>query len=91
MVLEAFFCIVLSFWAISAFMKSLEKNKRVRDNYKANHPPIKYKEVTPEELAEQLASEQARVERDKDVNELRKQGYTDELIAVILPTIRNGQ
>lgn len=29
--------------------------------------------------------------REKEVEELRKQGYDDELIAVIIPTINNGQ
>ena len=30
-------------------------------------------------------------ERKKEIEHLRRQGYTDELIAVILPTINNGQ
>lgn len=30
-------------------------------------------------------------QKQRDIEELRKQGYTDELIAVILPTIYNGE
>lgn len=30
-------------------------------------------------------------QRQKDIAELKRQGYTDELIAIIIPTINNGQ
>ena len=37
---------------------------------------------------EKVRSEKARA---KDIEDLKRQGYTDELIAVIIPTINNGQ
>lgn len=47
--------------------------------------------VSPEDLEAERALKEAQKQRDRDIAELRKQGYTDELIAAIIPTINNGQ
>lgn len=41
--------------------------------------------------AEEKERMKADKKREKDIADLKKQGYTDELIAVIIPTINNGQ
>jgi len=46
---------------------------------------------TQEEKEAARAARQAEAQREKDIAELKKQGFTDELIATIIPTINNGQ
>ena len=47
--------------------------------------------MTSGEKAKIKAKKRVENERKKEIEHLRRQGYTDELIAVILPTINNGQ
>lgn len=44
-----------------------------------------------EEKEARQAAIRAERQREKDIAELKKQGFTDELIATIIPTINNGQ
>ena len=86
--MDAFFCITLSILVLRYWWK--------------HHPPKASKPEPPQEFdldklkkvesytIERRKREEANKQREKDVAELRKQGYTDELIATILPTINNG-
>lgn len=47
--------------------------------------------MTSGERAKIKAKKKVEDERKKEIEYLRRRGYTDELIAVILPTINNGQ
>ena len=47
--------------------------------------------LTKEEKEAEKTRKDIEKQKEKEINELRKQGYTDELIAVIIPTINNGQ
>ena len=64
-----------------------EKQKEVVERYSA----IFSAPLTEAEKKEMQAKKKAEREREAEKERLRKQGYTDELIAVILPTINNGQ
>lgn len=101
--MDAFWGITLSVIAISMFWKRerIKKEDRRYDRQKAAEKIEKQKQqkvidkyasifagpLTSEEKAEVRAEK----ERELEIEQLRKQGYTDELIAVILPTINNGQ
>ena len=105
--MDAFWGITLSVIAISWFWKrerikqedkryikskqdediEKEKQRQVIEHY----APIFAGPMTKEEKAELAAKNKAEKERTEEEARLRKQGYTDELIAVILPTINNGQ
>lgn len=81
--INAFWCIVLSTLVLWWFIKD-QKRRRESAVPKTSHyvpeaPPVNETEE------ERLRREQ----RERDIRDLRKQGYTDELIAVILPTINN--
>ena len=47
--------------------------------------------LTEEEAKELEFNKEAEKQRNRDIAELRKQGFDDKMIAVILPTINNGQ
>lgn len=48
-----------------------------------------YTNIPPDDAPISKLSEDK--QREKDIADLKKQGYTDELIAVILPVINDGQ
>lgn len=47
--------------------------------------------LTQEEKEAERVRKAEEKQREKDIEDLRKQGFTDELIATIIPTINNGQ
>jgi hypothetical protein len=77
--MDMFFCITLSVLALSWWWK--------------RHTPMSGQRPSKKETHEGglTVEEEVKRRREKDIAELKKQGYTDELIAVILPTINNGQ
>lgn len=102
--MEAFFCIVLSYFVLRAFIKS-ERNKKLdrlerqekikeyqrkeREKLRKNKPKVRIEKapLTAEEIAEAEIEKQ----KQRDIEELRKQGYTDDIITMIIPTINNGE
>lgn len=80
MPIDAFFCIVLSAIVIRWWWKHGDHAKR-KERQRL------------EKLSEQMSpAERSRfLQRQHEEEELRKQGYSDELIAIILPTIDNGR
>lgn len=47
--------------------------------------------LTPEESEAEKARKAEERQREKDIEDLRRQGFTEELITTIIPTINNGQ
>lgn len=72
---NVFWCITLSTIVLVLFYKHL-RNKAARE--KAWSKPEEKRSYTADQ-------------RQAEYDELKKKGYDDELIAVILPTINNGQ
>lgn len=105
--MDPFWCITLSVITVSTVFKrernkrkekkaELEKIDRRIEAEKEQAVIEQYRAVfsvpeTVEEKEARKAAKQAQEQHDKDVAELRKQGFTDELIATIIPTINNGQ
>ena len=97
--MDAFWGITLSVIAISWFWKRerIKKEDRRYDRQKAAEKIEKQRQqevidkYTPIFAGPLTAKKKAEREREQETKRLRKQGYTDELIAVILPTINNGQ
>lgn len=86
--MDAFFCITLSMIVLGAAWKSHRRTISRRSKDKAI--AVRYSaDVDKELLAADRAAKEAKKQREKDVAELRKQGFTDEIIATILPTINN--
>lgn len=88
--MEAFLCITLSIIVLRSWWKNRNKNDYFNfdERYAATFD-------MPEPSTAEKESEKLRVEverrKAKDIEDLKKQGYTDELIAVILPTINDGK
>ena len=79
--MDAFWCILLSILVLSAFIKGQVRRKEEKAS-----------KIERAQSAERVYSRKTvKTQEDKDIEELRKQGYTDELIAVILPTINNDK
>lgn len=103
--MELFWCIVLSTIVLRYWWKRNKPDLWEDDKEKIKEAPSLNLEAAKEMQKEAkdkavLAEAQAKLEKeqkqkqlqyDRDVAQLRKQGYTDELIAVIMPTINNGQ
>ena len=77
---DAFWCITLGFWAIRSWWKH-RPSKMVEDE-----PPAK-NETTKEEKVQKEVEDR----RKQEIDELRKQGYSDKVIAIILPQLYDGQ
>lgn len=78
--MDAFWCITLSVVLIRMWWKHQAGKPliNIRHNKKVvtvSFPPSK----TP-----------AQLQRERDAEDLRKQGYSDEIIATILPVVTNG-
>ena len=75
--MDMFWCITLSFLVIRWFIKREERlhPKKVKQ--------VKEEPINP--IEKELADR-----RQAEYDELKKKGYDDELIAVILPTISNN-
>ena len=81
--MDAFFSITLSILVLRYWWKHRERTVR----RPPKQEPIKFAAFDDKVVA---AREKARSQRERDEEELRKQGYSDELIATILPVINNG-
>ena len=79
--MDAFWCITLSILVLRWWWK-----RKSRGIVRNPLPDVDMPKITKEqrELREKN-------QREKDIEYLKKQGYSDELIAVIIPTINNGQ
>ena len=97
--MEAFWCITLSIIAIRAYLKHSRDSTLGQESEPVSEPPpVVYRDTFAtydKEDKSNRQAEKARLEierqREKEIVELKKKGYSDELIAVILPTINNGQ
>lgn len=89
--MDAFWCITLSILLIRWVWK--RNRKRRFEDEQTEIPEQDFGPIITKELIEADNAERARQkeqkQRDKDIAALKKQGYTDEIIAVILPTINN--
>ena len=95
--MDAFFCITLSIIILRSWWRhNVGVQPRRRDNEFTVEPKsIKSFDVsqkaTPEELELEKLNKEVEKQKQRDIADLKKQGYDDELIAVILPTLNNGQ
>lgn len=89
--MDAFWGITLSLLVLRAAFKSkwLRREHKTRIVAKDNRFEQLNALANAQPVPVKKSSEERR--REQEVEELRKQGYTDELIAVIIPTINNGQ
>ena len=95
--MDPFWGITLSVIAISSFWKS-EKRKSAERRYdkarreekaiaEASRPiPLSEEEKEAKRIQKEIDKQ-----RERDIQDLRKQGFSEELITTILPTINNGQ
>lgn len=90
---DAFFCITLGTFILSWWWKNRAKSA---DPAKKKAPPTRItvtNDIVDPSIKEKTEAEKKQKEidrqRERDVAELRKQGYTDELIATILPIVKN--
>lgn len=105
--MDAFWCITLSVIVISIFWKRETIRNKDRQSRKeklnARIEQEKQQEVirkytsifcgplTEEEKRDEQIQKELEKRRKAETEKLKKEGYSDELIAVILPTINNGQ
>ena len=75
--LDPLFCIVGSYAVIKFAWRSFRKRRPKR--------------LVQSEVPNIVINKKGDDTQQKDIKELKRQGYTDELIAVILPTINNGK
>lgn len=94
--MDAFFCIVLSYLVLRYCWRS--DTFGIRHKFKVKEPEVNTDPAPVKSLDEYIAQEkvdrakiEAEKQRDRDIAELKKQGYTDELIATIIPIINNNQ
>lgn len=88
--MDAFWCILLSTIVLRWWWK---RNKPLKQRIVKEQPGLDMEAAREMQQENNLNNEQKEKDRqrERDIAELRKQGYTDELIAVIMPTINNGQ
>lgn len=86
---DAFWCITLSIIVLRWWWKSGLRNRRKnieKDMAAAEAQPIDEEALKAIELQKEVDKR-----REKDIADLKRQGYSDELIATILPVINDGQ
>lgn len=81
--MDAFLGITLSFLVIRWYWKRVTAKRSHKKAY-ISDMPVPNNPVTKAYVDENP-------QRQKEIADLKRQGYTDELIAVIIPTINNGQ
>ena len=102
--MDAFWGVTLSVIAISMFWKrqnkrnsniQYEKEKQERayakEQDRINKAMFAAMKGKPQPPPLTLEEQEAKKQEEKDIAELKKLGYDDELIAVILPTINSGE
>lgn len=87
--MDAFWGITISLLLIRAAWKSNWLRRKPR---RVELPPTPIDaSALDKEFKSEAQKKEVEKRREKEIEELKKQGYTDELIAVIIPTINNGQ
>lgn len=105
--MDPFWGITLSLLAISKFWKSergknidkRDEQKRIEDKIEqekqkaviAKYTAVFSEPLTEEEKEAEKLQKDIEKQKERDIAELRKQGFTDELITTIIPTINNGK
>lgn len=95
--MDPFWGITLSVIAISSFWKSEKRKSAERRYEKARREEKAIAEasrpipLSEEEKEAKRVQKEIEKQRDRDIQDLRKQGLSEELITTILPTINNGQ
>ena len=84
--MDAFWGITLS---IAVIMRRVKKIREEVQRRKRLFP--QEVELTPEEIAAEKARKEIEYQKDRTVADLKRQGYTDELIAIIIPQLYNGK
>jgi hypothetical protein len=93
--MDAIFCIVLSTLVLRSWWKSHKPLNRAENYQEAKTQPQtissfkKESDKTPEDIEAEKLQKEIEKRKNKDIADLKRQGYTDELISVILPTINN--
>lgn len=89
--MDAFWGVTLSVIAISMFWKSQRKRSEgiQYDKEQQQLRAQREREQIAKGIPPPMPTEEE-IQRQKDIAELKKRGYDDELIAVVLPTINNG-
>lgn len=83
---EAFWCITLSTLILRWWWKGQKFKYRSRMVNQAHTIPPS---LTEEEIEAAILLEEAEKRKRKDIADLKKQGYSDELITTILPIIND--
>lgn len=81
--MDAFLGITLSFLVIRWYWKRVTAKRSGRVKLA---PPIPAEHATTKAYVDEKE-----IQRQKDIEDLKKQGYTDDIITMIIPTINNGQ
>ena len=82
--MNAFWFFTLTFLLLRFIWKRKSQEQQIA---KDERPRVNNITVSEEEKQRRKVDKQ----KEKDIADLKKQGYSDELIAVILPTIWNGK
>lgn len=94
--MDPFWCISLGTLVIAKFWKREKRKSKERKYYKEQDEKRNEKLKQEAVIAKYSAVFGAPMtkeeqKREDDIADLKRQGYDDELIAIILPTINNGQ
>lgn len=81
--MEAFFTIAFIMWLVRKYLRNLHQNyvPKLKDDRIIEDNPIEDNPVVDKTEEE--------VRRQKDIEYLRKQGYAEDLIAMIIPVIND--
>lgn len=99
--MDAFWCILLSFLVIRAFIRSerakreeraemIAAYQRKEEAKRKKERKVKITRKKPELAEEEKLQAEIEKQKQRDIEDLRKQGYSEDIIAMILPTINNG-
>jgi hypothetical protein len=88
--MEAFWFFWLTLFVLSAFFKSerARKDREAIPEHRRN--TVRNRKAMPKREVKEVLSE-AEKQRRRDIEDLRKQGFSDDIITMIIPTINNGQ
>lgn len=89
--MDPFWCITLSVWAVSKFWKHERQKKKDRDIFRERQARLNKVPMTEAEKEVIKKQKAIQKQKEKDIADLRRQGFDEELIATIIPTINNGQ
>lgn len=91
--MEAFWAITIIIVVVRLYWKhstdTLPREEKVEPP--VTQAPTRVQDDVIADTKAEHARKEIERQKEKEIAELKKQGYTDELIAIILPTINNGQ